>query len=100
MVRIPRVRLVLAVVTLLVLIAVPMAGARTLSAPSVHSADGGWLSAALRWAEDLVGFNPAALHHGHMGSQIPPNQKDDPEGYQPQGGSCVDPMGHPRPICF
>jgi hypothetical protein len=100
MIRIPRVRLVLVVAALLVLIAVPTAGARTLlSTSSVHSAEGGWLGAALRWAGDLVGFNSSARPHGHTGSQVPPNQKDGQVLLQPLGGPCIDPMGHPRP-CF
>jgi hypothetical protein len=99
MIRIPRVRLVLVITALLVLLAVPVVGARTLSTSSVHSAEGDWLGAALRWAGDLVGFNSSARHHGHTGSQVPPTQKDGPILLQPLGGPCIDPMGHPRP-CF
>ena len=96
MTRIPRVRLVLVVAALLTLIAVPMAGARTLNAPSVHATGSGWLGAALDWAGGFAGF----AHRGHTGSQVPPHRKDDPNANKPQGGGCIDPMGHPRPICF
>jgi hypothetical protein len=99
MIRIPRVRLVLVIAALLILLGVPVVGARTLSSPSLHSADDGWLGAALRWAGDLVGFNSSVHHHGHTGSQVPPNQKDETSQYTPQGGPCIDPMGHTRP-CF
>jgi hypothetical protein len=92
MIRIPRVRLVLVLAALLALLVVPMTGARTLSSPSLHSADGGWLGAALRWVDDVF-----APHHGHIGSQIPPQQK---ETNTPQGGGCVGPDGHIKPICL
>ena len=57
MIRMPRVRLSLVLAALVILLVVPMAGARTLGAPSIHSADGGWLGAALTW----VG-RPRRLH--------------------------------------
>lgn len=99
MTRIPRVRLVLVVAALLALLVVPMVGARTLSSPSLHSADGNWLSAALRWVGSFVAFSPAA-HHGRTASQVPPSQKE--VTMQPQNGPCVDPAGgHPRPpLCY
>ena len=53
MTHIPRVRLILVLAALLALLVVPMAGARTLGSPSLHSADGGWLGAALRWARTM-----------------------------------------------
>ena len=95
MTRIPRARLALAVLALLALLVVPMAGARTLSPSSVHPADSGWLSAALLWVEDFAGLRYSGLH-GH--SKPPVNQKDGLN--QPNGGSCIDPQGHPRPICL
>lgn len=95
MTRIPRVRLALAVTALLALLVVPMAGARTLSPSSAHSTDSGWLSAALLWVEDFAGLRNA----GHHGQPKPPvHQKDGLN--QPNGGSCIDPQGHPRPICL
>jgi hypothetical protein len=96
MIRVPRVRLVLVVAALLVLLAVPMVGARALTSPSVHPAAGGWLGAALTWAQGLAGLQQPVHRHGHSGSQ--PNRKDGTI-MQPAGGGCVDPMGHPR-LCF
>lgn len=93
MIRIPRVRLSLVLAALVILLVVPMAGARTLGAPSIHSADGGWLGAALTWVEGLAGFHQAAHRHGHSGSPKP-SQK------AAAGGPCIDPTGHPKPICF
>jgi hypothetical protein len=100
MIRIPRVRLVLVVAALLILLAVPVVGARTLSSPSLHSADGDWLGAALRWAEGLVGFHASTHHHGNTGGPVPPYQKDETSTYTPQGGGCIGPDGRPKPICF
>jgi hypothetical protein len=90
MIRISRVRLSLVIAALAILLVVPMAGARTLSSPSLHSADGGWLGAALRWAEGFAGFQ-APVHHRHPGSQVPPNPKE------AAGGGCLVPDGHPKP---
>ena len=93
--RMPRMRLILAAVALLTLLAVPMAGARTMSSPSLHSGDGGWLGATLRWVEDLAGLRHPGHPNGKPGRQTPPNQKDTLN--TTQGGSCIDPMGRPRP---
>jgi hypothetical protein len=90
MTRIPRVRQVLVVAALTALFVVPMVGARTASSPSLHSADGGWLGATLRWIEDAVGLNG----HGPAVSKAPRHQK------AAQNGNCQDPNGKPRPICF
>jgi hypothetical protein len=95
MTHIPRVRLILVLAALLALLVVPMTGARPLSSPSLHSADGSWLGAALRWVDDF--FVP---HHGHVGSQVPPGQKEDPQANKPQGGGCVGPDGHIKPACL
>jgi hypothetical protein len=93
MIRIPRVRLVLVVAALLTLLAVPMAGARTLSSPALHSAEG-WLGATLRWAEDLAGLRQPS-GHGHPGAKTPGNAKD--VLFQPNNGGCIDPIGRTRP---
>jgi hypothetical protein len=92
MTRIPRVRLVLVVAALMALLVVPMVGAKTLSSPSLHAADGGWLGATLRWVEDAVALNS----HGHAVSKAPRHQKE------AQNGNCQDPTGgKPKPpICF
>jgi hypothetical protein len=95
MTRIPRVRLVLVVAALMALLVVPMVGAKTLSSPSLHSAGGGWLDAALRWVGDFAGFSPS-VHPGRAGRQAPPSQKE--VNLQPQNGTCIDPTGgRPRP---
>jgi len=94
MFRIPRVCLVFVVLVLLALLVVPVAGARTASSPSVHSADGGWVVAALRWVEHLTGLDRPA-HPNHRGTKKPVNAK-----YEDSiTGNCIDPMGRPRP-CF
>ena len=95
--RMPRMRLVLAAVALLTRLAVPMAGARPVSAPSLHSVDGGWLGATLRWVEDLTGLRHPGHPNGKPGRQAPQNQKETLNSTQ--GGGCVDPFGRPRPLC-
>lgn len=92
-----RFRRILVFTALLALIVVPMAGARTAGAPSVHPADDGWIGTALRWVEDLAGLrSPAGPHHGRFGHQTPPNTKTESAA---TSGPCIDPMGHPRP-CY
>jgi len=100
MIRVSRVRPSLVLAALVILLVVPMAGARTLGAPSIHSADGGWVSIALTWAGGLAGFHQSVHHPGHSGSQMPLVRKDDPTTNKPTGGGCVTPDGHPRPICL
>ena len=94
MIRIPRVCLVFVVTALLALLVVPMAGARAVSSPSVHAADGGWVGAALRWVEDLAGLRRPG-HPDHRGTKPPVNAKSE----EAVTGTCIDPMGRPRP-CF
>jgi hypothetical protein len=96
MVGMPRVRLVLIVAALFTLIVVPMASARTVF-PSVPLSEGSWLGATLRWAEDLVGLRQPARPHGQP--KAPLSQKDGTTS-SAQGGGCVDPFGHPRPLCL
>lgn len=91
MTRMSRLRLILAVAALFALIAVPMAGARTVDSPAIHPAGGQWIGATLRWVEDLVGLR----HPVHSGSKVPHTKADE----QPAGGGCIDPMGHPKPLC-
>jgi hypothetical protein len=94
MIRVPRVRLVFVVVALFALLMAPMAGARTVSSPSVHSTGGGWAGTALRWVEDLTGLSRPA-HPGHRGTKAPATSKAD----EAINGTCIDPMGRPHP-CF
>jgi hypothetical protein len=94
--RMPRIRLVLVAAALLALLVAPMAGARTMGSRSIHPADGDWIGGVLSWAQGLVGLRHAG-HHGRSGTQAPPNQKEEPSSAQ--GGGCVDPFGHPRPLC-
>jgi Spy/CpxP family protein refolding chaperone len=95
--RMPRIRLVLVAAALLALLVVPMAGARPVSSPSLHSVDGGWLGATLRWAADLAGLRHPGHSNGQSGRQTLPNQKETLN--TTQGGGCVDPFGRPRP-CY
>jgi hypothetical protein len=97
MIRIPRVRLVLVVAALFALLVMPMAGARPLSSPTLHSADGGWLGATLRWAEGLVGLRQPSSH-GHSGAKTPRSVKE--EFFHPNGGGCIGPDGRPKPACI
>jgi len=94
----PRVRLVLAVIALFALLIVPMAGARTLDSQSIHPADSNWIGGVLSWAQNLVGLHRPSHPHGQSGRQTP-NQKTDSTLNATQGGSCIDPMGRPRP-CY
>jgi hypothetical protein len=96
MTRTPRVRLVLALLTLLGLLVVPMAGARTPGLPSVQPTTDGWLDVAARWL--TAHLNPRLQgHHGPSHAKSPGNAKDGTS--QPNGGGCINPVGHP-PICF
>lgn len=96
MIRVPRVCLVFVVIALLALLMAPVAGARTVSSPSVHpAADGGWVGAALRWVEDLAGLHRQAP--GHRGTKpVSTKETSTTDGVT---GTCIDPMGRPRP-CF
>jgi hypothetical protein len=90
MIRIPRVCLVLVVTALLALLVVPVAGARTLSSPPAHPADGGWSGAVQHWVSAL--FGPShPNHHRRSGAKVP-NTKE------ATGGSCIDPVG--KPFCL
>lgn len=93
MIRIPRVYLVLVVTALLVLMMAPVAGARTVSSPSAHPSESGWIGAALHWVEDLVGIRHPAPQ-GHRGTK-PATAKTE----EVINGSCIDPVGRPRP-CY
>jgi hypothetical protein len=97
MIRVPRVCLVFVVIVLLALLVAPVAGARTVSSPSIHPADGGWVGAALRWVEDLTGLHRPA-HPGHRGTKPAVPTKEE-SGANAINGNCIDPMGRPRP-CF
>jgi hypothetical protein len=97
MTRIPRVCLVFVVIVLLALLVAPMAGARTVSSPSIHPSDGGWAGAALRWVEDLTGLHRPG-HPGHRGTKPAVTTKDT-SSTDGVTGTCIDPMGRPRP-CF
>jgi hypothetical protein len=94
MIRIPRVRLVLVVAALFALLVMPMAGARPLSSPALHSVDG-WLGSTLRWAEDLVGLRQPG-HPGRSGGKAPRNAKEETLVH-PNGGGCIGPDGRTRP---
>ena len=87
---------ILVVASLLVLTAVPMASARTVESPSVSRAQAGdWFGATLRWVEDLVGLRRPGHRPEQSGPQTPPNTKA--ENSAAIGGTCIDPMGRPKP---
>lgn len=92
MIRIPRLLLVLGTLAALVLVSAPSASARPLATSQVveRTVDG-WLGAAVRWLEDLVGLQRPTSDRaaGSPGS----NQKGG--GGIPTGGSCIDPQGKP-----
>lgn len=101
MFRMPRIRLVLVATALLTLLAVPMAGARTVGSAPVRPAGGDWVGGLLSWAQNLVGIRHAG-HYGRSGTQAPLNQKDGmipPAPTSTQGGGCITPDGRPRPLC-
>ena len=94
--RIAFIRRVLAAVTLLALLAAPMASARTLVAPSIDGNQDGWLGATLRWIEDLVSPRHPGRRPGPSGPQAQQHQKVD---NTTSGAGCIDPVGHPSPWC-
>ena len=94
--RIPRSRLVCVLVTILTLVVVPMAGARSLETPqAAHRTLEGWFDAASRWMEELAGFRPAAPDHRSRSATA--SQQGTKAA---AGGSCIDPHGNPRPGCL
>jgi hypothetical protein len=93
MIRIPRVCLVLVVTALLVLMMAPVAGARTVSSPSAHTSESGWVGAALQWVGELVGIHHPAPS-GHRGTKQVTTKLE-----EVITGTCIDPMGRPRP-CY
>jgi hypothetical protein len=89
MTRIPCLRQIAVLATLLTLIVVPMAGARSFGEPSGQPAGDSWVGVAVRAIEGL--FKPA---HVAPSSRRVQNRKE------AAGGGCLDPQGHPRPICL
>lgn len=86
--------LALAAIAALVLSIAPAAYARTPEgAQASVRADAGWVGTALQWLGDLFGARRPAM-----------TQSDRSTGgttkttYSPNGGSCIDPMGNPRPF--
>ena len=95
MTRIPCLRQIAVLATLLTLTVVPMAGARSVGETAIRPAGDSWVGAAVRAIEGL--FNPAQSARSHRPVQ---NRKDDPEVNRPAGGGCLDPQGHPKPLCL
>ena len=77
----PRIRLVLVALVLLTLLAVPMAGARTVGSASIRPAASDWVGGVLSWAQNLLGVRHAG-HHGRSGNQVPLT----PEGWNAAAG--------------
>ena len=95
MTRIPRLRRLFALAAVLALIVVPLASARPLEGPAGQEADGGFISATLKWMEDLVGFRrPGPADRGRRQGQAAIPQSSNSKQ---QSGSCIDPVGRPRP---
>lgn len=94
MTRIPCLRQIVVLATLLILTVVPMAGARSLGETTLQPAGDSWVGAAVRAIEGL--FNPVSVR-SHRPAQ---NRKDDATTNHAQGGGCVDPQGHPKPLCI
>jgi len=84
-----------AVVAVLSLMMVPMAGARPVESPAIHESEGGWLSSALKWVEDLAGIRrPGPANHGRRSGQEGVSRGTEKTSL---GGSCIDPQGYPKP---
>lgn len=95
MTRIPCLRQIVVLATLLTLTVVPMAGARSVGETAVQPAGDSWVGVAVRAIEGL--FNPMPSARSHRPAQ---NRKDDANTNHAQGGGCVDPQGHPKPLCI
>lgn len=80
-----RIRLSLVIAVLTAVLVAPMAEARSLGfARPGARAESSWLTAAMSWLEELVGWRPAS----RSGASAPPSSK---------GGTCIDPQGNPIP---
>ena len=95
MTRIPCLRQIAVLATLLTLTVVPMAGARSLGESTRQPGGDSWVAVAVRAIEGL--FNPASAR-SHRPAQ---NRKDDATTNHAAGGGCIDPGGRPvPPWCF
>jgi len=93
MTRIPCLRQIAVLATLLTLTVVPMASARSVGEGAVQPAGDSWVGVAVRAIEGL--FNPVSVRS----HRLPQNRKDDSTVNRPSGGGCLDPQGHPKPLC-
>lgn len=104
--RTPGIRLVLVIAALTAILVAPAAEARGLeSQGSGARVEAGWLSAALQWLDQVLGFRRLAPRTGSSAT------KEDTSGgglsgtgtssddASTMGGSCIDPQGNPRPWC-
>jgi hypothetical protein len=90
--RNPRIR-VTAFAAVLALALSPMANALPANAGAVDRSESAWFETALRWVEDLAGVRrPTSGRHGN-------DHGARKETKSSNGGSCIDPMGNPRPWC-
>ena len=93
--RIPRLPLVLFTVAVLILVSVPLAGARPLeTSQAAQRTESGWFKSALKWVEELAGFVRSAAE------RAPGSPDAVQKSNSPMGGSCLDPTGNPRPWCM
>jgi len=95
MTRIPCLRQIVVLATLLTLTVVPMAGARNFGDPSAHPAGDSWVGVAVRAIEGL--FNP--VHSARRHRPVQNRKEDDSTVNRPSGGSCIGPDGRPKPLC-
>jgi hypothetical protein len=92
--RIPRLSLVLFTVAVLVLVSVPLAGARPLETSlAAQRTESGWFTSALKWMEELAGFVRSTAERA-TGSPVAMPGAMQKGGNTPMGGSCLDPHGN------
>ena len=91
MTRIPRLRRLFALAAVLALTVVPLASARPVESPAAQHAGGDFVSAALKWVEDLVGLRRS----GPIGPRRPVQAAPRQDAKVSMGGSCIDPQGRP-----
>lgn len=90
-----RIRTVVLVATLGLTLA-PVANALPQGSGPADRSESGWFETAVRWVEEAAGLKrPGARRPGHSGSQAGVRK----ETNSTNGGSCIDPMGNPRPWC-
>lgn len=95
-------RSVITLVALSILLALPLAAsARGLETPRPAAAAGeSWLGAALDWFQDVLSLRGREGRHHAASSPAGFQSKEDSSTSGATGGSCIDPQGHPKPLCL